>query len=92
MYSNKGSARFVVGGLRFSVAYANGNNIQQMMKDYHYPFSRCKFKVHHGYFPELTSNNIAMHDIIVHCGSSLFLFQDLSKEMIRGWEVDNFDD
>jgi len=89
---NNGSARFIVGGLTFSVAYANGDNIQQMMKDNHYPLSRGKFKVHHGYFPEFTSNNSAMHDIIVCCGSTPFLFQVLCRDMIRGWEDDNFDD
>jgi len=63
-----------------------------MMKDNHYPFSRGKFKVYHGYFPEFSSSNSAMHDIIVCCGSIPFLFQELCRDMICGWEDDNFDD
>jgi len=74
----------------FSVVYANGDNIQQMMKDSRYPFSSGKFKVHHGYFREFTSNNSAVHDIIIRCGSTPFFFYELSRDMIRGWEDDEF--
>ena len=89
-FFNPDNASFIVGGLTFSVAYANGGNIQSMMKDSRYPFSCGKFKVHHGYFREFTSNNSAVHDIVIRCGSTPFLFYELSRDMIRGWEDDEF--
>lgn len=86
---NSSNDRYIVGGFEYSVSYANGGHIRHMMKDFQYPHTRGIFKVHHGYFKQFTGNNIAIHDMVVRCGSLPFIIQDLSQGMIRAWELDS---
>ena len=75
------------------MAYANGFGVQRMLQDFQYPHMRGLFKVDHGYFKQFTSNTIAIHEIVVKCGSFPFNLLDVSRGgMVCGWEVPIIDD
>ena len=85
--------QYIVGGLEYSMAYANGFGVQRMLQDFQYPHTRGLFKVDHGYFKQFTSNTIAIHEIVVKCGSFPFNLLDVSRGgMVCGWEVPIIDD
>ena len=87
-FNTRANDRYIVGGLEYSVAYANGFGVQQMLHDFQFPHTSGLFKIDHGFFKQFTSNNIAIHKMVVKCGSFPFNLLDVSKEnLVRGWEV-----